>query len=66
MTPDQKIAWEYLNPHTADDGELIACLCDVVRMDRAPLDAGFVGGSESGKKIDTGGLRELIDKSKKK
>lgn len=64
VTPDQKIAWEYLNPHTGNDGDLIACLCEVVRLDRASVDAGFLGGGESGEKIDTSGVRELLQKKK--
>jgi hypothetical protein len=38
VTPDKKIVWEYLNPHRAGkEGELIASLMDVVRLESSPF-----------------------------
>jgi len=42
VTPDQKIVWEYINPHRADEqGEYIATLFEVIRVEK-PFSANWL------------------------
>lgn len=60
VRPDGMIAWEYLNPaRGGDDGDLIAYLMEVVRLDIGPLVDAFPQLGESTKKLDSGALRDL-------
>jgi len=58
--PDGKIAWEYYNPaRGGDDGELIAYLMEVVRLDIDPFVGAFPQLGQPKKKLDSGTLRDL-------
>jgi hypothetical protein len=60
VRPDGKIVWEYFNPaRGGDDGDLIAYLMEVVRLDIAPFVGAFPQLGEPQKKLDSGALRDL-------
>jgi hypothetical protein len=49
VTPDGERVWEYVNPHRAgDDGELIATLLEVVRIERDYFEGEFAAALAAG------------------
>lgn len=67
VTRDGEIVWEYVNPHRGgDNNELIATLCEVVRLEWSDVDFGAVreARQQLENEIEIEGAEQLLEKGK--